>query len=77
MNNVYERIFKVSINYILNFIKLLENFEERRLVKGFSIIYDTTNKVFSARVDFEDGKDYKLFHNIAVCFMSGIKVEEY
>jgi hypothetical protein len=72
MNQVYKRMFKIGIKRILDFISLSENFEERKLVRGFSIIYDTTNRVFSAIVDFETGEDYKLFHNIIAQFIPGV-----
>jgi hypothetical protein len=60
MNQVYKRMFKIGIKRILDFISLSENFEERKLVRGFSIL------------DFETGEDYKLFHNIIAQFIPGV-----
>jgi hypothetical protein len=76
VNYIYNRRFIVSSKYILNFIALAESFEERHLIRGFSIHYDTTNRVFTSVVDFQSGEDFRLFHNIAVQFMAGIRVED-
>ncbi len=71
----YERRFIVSKNYIINFITCIENFQERKLILEYSIVYDKINRTFSVWINFKDGEDYKLFHNTGVLFMPGIKVE--